>query len=94
MSNFSLKDFEELYKILPQNPKLQPYQLQIIESLYCADKIQFRFPCSKKRRIREKWKKRAENYKIVPWENFVQMEKKLYSHPSLVNKLRNELEQI
>lgn len=42
-------------------------EFKILEDPMMADRVQFRFPRTKKRRIRKKWSKRPENYKIVPW---------------------------
>ena len=35
----------------------------------CLDKVQFRFPRTKKKRIREKWAKNLKNWKSVPAKN-------------------------
>lgn len=40
--------------------------IDVIESPYCVKRIQFRFPRSKKKRIRRKWSKDGRNYKVVP----------------------------
>ena len=40
--------------------------IQIIKSDLIGENKQFRFPRSKKRRIREKWAKNDKNYRVIP----------------------------
>jgi hypothetical protein len=52
---------------------------------------QFRFPRSKKKRIRTKWEKRSENWRAVPLDHFIQIGAALYGHPSLVARFKRLL---
>ena len=66
--------------------------LRIVSSHYMADRVQFRFPRSKKRRIRRKWAKRPENYKTVPWDKAWLIGGTVYMHPIMVEKLKREID--
>lgn len=57
--------------------------LKIMMSDYCQDLVQFRFPKSKKRRIRQKWAKRIENYRTTPSKDFKMMGDTLLAHTSM-----------
>lgn len=70
------------------NPATLVSGLRIITNPYMADRVQVRVPRSKKRRIRKKWAKRPENYKIVPWDKAYQIGDVVYMHPSMAEKLR------
>jgi len=63
--------------------------INIISSELCVKKIQFRFPRSKKSRIRNKWKKDNKNFKYIPamykWGDDI------IAHPSLVDKLKKSI---
>ena len=48
-----------------------PLGFKIIESPHMADRVQVRFPRSKKRRIRKKWAKRPDNWRDVPWDHYL-----------------------
>ena len=63
--------------------------VDIISSELCVKKIQFRFPRTKKSRIRKKWSKDSRNYKITP--TILKMGDKIIAHPSLVQQLKNDL---
>jgi hypothetical protein len=60
---------------------------QSIESANLTE--QFRFPCSKKKRIRNKWAKRPENHR--PARHALQMGDKLICHPAFAARLRASL---
>lgn len=61
--------------------------VQIIESINCVE--QFRFPRSKKKRIRAKWAKRPANFR--PARRAYLMGDKLICHPQFAAKLRRSL---
>ncbi|MBY0525582.1 MAG: hypothetical protein K2R98_19410 [Gemmataceae bacterium] len=50
-----------------------------VESM--ADRVQVRFPRSKKRRIRRKWAKQAKNFRLVPRPDIIRVGNGLYAHP-------------
>jgi hypothetical protein len=62
--------------------------MQIIENTNCVE--QFRFPKSRKKRIRAKWAKRTENFR--PSRRALQLGDKLICHPILARRLRAEIE--
>lgn len=66
--------------------------LKCIESIYCVKRWQFRFPHSKKKRIRAKWSKRNENWKSLPDPQFYQIGDTLVGHPQTFEALRQVVE--
>lgn len=50
-------------------------------------RVQFRFPKSKKKRIRIKWAKRPENWKVADKHFAVQIGNKLMVSPAIYQKL-------
>jgi len=73
---------DTLEKLMDRERSTVP-QLKIMMSDYCQDFVQFRFPKSKKRRIRQKWAKRIENYRTVPSKDFKMMGDTLIGHTSM-----------
>ena len=63
--------------------------INIIKSELCFKKVQFRFPRSKKARIRKKWSKNDKNYKQVPI--IYKMGETIIAHPSIIDQLNNDL---
>jgi hypothetical protein len=63
---------------------------RIIESELCVQRIQFRFPRSKKKRIRAKWAKREENVRYKPTA-YLAPENTIYCHPKVARQLRSQL---
>ncbi len=63
--------------------------LRIVESPLCVKRVQFRFPRTKKRRIRNKWLKREENVRYLPTA-YLAPENTLYCHPAFTQRLRAE----
>ena len=61
----------------------------ILESSLMGYDVQYRFPASKKRRIRKKWSKRARNWRTVPIGDVVLMDaaKILVTDPGTARKL-------
>lgn len=64
--------------------------MNIITSNLCVTRRQFRFPRSKKRRIRNKWAARRENWKETPTAYLANGV--LYCHPLIAGKLRGATE--
>jgi hypothetical protein len=60
--------------------------IDIISSELCVERIQFRFPRSKKSRIRNKWKKNDRNFKRIP--KIFKMGDTIIAHPSLIQQLK------
>ena len=59
---------------------------RLIVSPHCLLRIQFRFPRSKKKRIRAKWAKREENVRYKPTA-YLAPENTIYCHPLIAAKL-------
>ena len=64
---------------------------RVYSSPHMCDRVQFRFPRTKKRRIRKKWAKRVENWKTVPWDKVYRMGDAIYAHPIMIEKLKRDL---
>ena len=60
---------------------------QLIEVRHCADLVQARK--HKKKRINKKWLKRY-GMKEVPWNKFFVMGDKIYAHPTMIQRLKDE----
>ncbi len=75
-TNFTL---EKLDKVMQDLPRPTP-TMKILLSDYAEDLVQYRFPRSKKRRIRNKWAQRIENYRPTPWSGFKMMGDALVGH--------------
>lgn len=52
--------------------------------------VQFRFPRSKKSRIRQKWSKNPANFKADP--KVYQIQGKLYAHPQTARRMKELLD--
>ena len=63
----------------------------ITDPLLLIKGAQFRFPRSGKKRIRNKWSKREENFRRIPDPNFYIMGKRYICHPSVRIALEYEL---
>lgn len=66
--------------------------IRIVESKHCQERKQYRFPRSKKKRIRNKWSSREENFRYIP--TVIQIDGELMAHPSILQRLREEVPQI
>lgn len=64
----------------------------IIESPHLTTATQFRFPKSKRRRIRKKWSKNPKNFRTLPDQNFYQYDNKIICHPIMARRLRTTLQ--
>lgn len=60
---------------------------QLIESSHCADFVQARK--HKKKRINKKWRKRY-GMKEVPWKQYFLVDNKIYAHPVMIQRLKDE----
>ena len=56
-----------------------------------SETMQYRFPRSKKRRIRRKWQKDRRNWKSVPKLRAYQIGDTIYMHPDVLNRLTQEI---
>lgn len=66
--------------------------IPIIENMYMceAEEIQYRFPRSKKARIRKKWARRPQNWKSIARDQVFKVGNKLVCSPSIHAKLKAE----
>ncbi len=71
------------------------YGMPVITSNYIGtDRIQYRFPKSKKKRIRKKWAKNPQNWKDVPRvasEAIINGQKTLVIHPDTLAALEKHI---
>lgn len=59
-----------------------------------SKRIQFKFPKSKKKRIRKKWLKRNENYKTIETERFIKFDNTIIVSTKSYNKLKKLLKTV
>lgn len=64
--------------------------IEILESEHCKERVQWRFPRSKKKRVRKKWAQREENVRYEP-RAYRMGTNKIICHPSYAQRLREEL---
>ena len=77
---------------LPDVLGFNPFDwIQFIEAPWMTNRVQFRHPRSKKKRIRRKWAKDPRNYCMKPWDKFYQMGDTIYAHPVKIEQLKREL---
>lgn len=78
------------------DPPNQIYGLPVFtnENLFRINEIQFRFPRSKKKRIRRKWARRIQNYKptLEYLAYFDEARRCYYMHPEALAQFRKQLE--
>jgi hypothetical protein len=67
------------------------YALQLIECSHMADWKQYRFPRSKKRRIKKKWRKNGRNFRMVPQKKIFQVGNSFYAHPEIVDEFWKQM---
>ena len=65
---------------------------QIIESQSMTETYQFRFPRSKKKRIKKKWQKRPNNFKTRPRKDFLLYGNYVICNPIMAAKLRRQIQ--
>ena len=58
------------------------------------EKVQFRFPKSKKRRIRKKWKKRPENFRMEKRNRVLKLGRQMFVHSLMFEQIKNEYKTI
>jgi hypothetical protein len=63
----------------------------ILESPYLQDKVQTRFPRSKAKRIRKKWKKQDKNYSYAPSKQIYIAGGEIMCHPVIAKKIRDKI---
>ena len=63
--NMSIDRLREIEDQIDKNI-IRPFILRIFESQFSTKHEQFRFPKSKKKRIRKKWAKNLRNFRDVP----------------------------
>jgi len=61
----------------------------IYQSALAISRIQFRFPKSKCKRIRKKWRKNPDNFKEIP--AVYQVGKSFVAHPVLYTQIRDAI---
>jgi hypothetical protein len=64
------------------------YGFRVVVDASLADRVQFRFPKTWKKRIRKKWAKRPENYRVVPRKDVYRVGDRLLMHPALWEELK------
>lgn len=79
-SVFTYEMLEDAMKQFDVQPKMD-----LIPSLHLQE--QFRFPRSKKKRIRTKWAKRPENWRPAHQVYWDALTGNAYAHPQLIDKL-------
>ncbi len=65
-----------------------------ISSANLTKRFQYRFPKSKRRRIRKKWQKDPKNWRTVPDDMIYLMGNRAICHPATLEKLKNETKQL
>jgi hypothetical protein len=73
-------------------PRYALGDLEIVECALMADRVQVRFPRTKKKRIRRKWAKQEKNYRSVPWQKAYRVGGTLYMHPQSAARLRRAVD--
>lgn len=68
------------------------YGLPVVTVDHMVDKVQVKFPRSKKRRIRKKWFKNKANWKVTPQLTVLRLRNVLYMHPARLEQLKKEFE--
>ncbi len=74
--------------------------IRIMSTPWMCDRIQTRFPRSKKKRIRKKWAKNPKNWSNVPWKQGYLVADPLFGsdpvlhvHPQMVEELAKRLQE-
>ena len=63
--------------------------MEVRTSSFLVDKVQFRFPRSKKKRMRKKWARQEKNYHFVPSNSIWTIGGSIYVHPQVLNRMRS-----
>lgn len=64
-------------------------EVKLLKSLDEKQRYQFRFPKSKKKRVRKKWSRRESNFRIKEVPKGVQLGNILYVNQIMYNKLKS-----
>ena len=67
------------------------YEMPLITLNQFADWKQVRFPRSKKRRIKKKWRKQSRNFRMVPQKKIFQVGNSFYAHPEIVDEFWKQM---
>lgn len=67
--------------------------LALMPCPYMADYVQYRFPRSKKKRIRKKWSKDKRNWRWEPWKKAWQIGDMVFAHPSMIESIKKATNQ-
>ena len=67
------------------------YEMPLIACNHMADWKQFRFPRSKKRRIKKKWRKQSRNFRMVPQKKIFRVGNSFYAHPKIVDEFWKQM---
>lgn len=67
------------------------FGVQIITSPRLVESRQFRFPRSKKKRIRKKWMRRSANFKNFPSRTILQIGGQWVMHPEILRQIKCKL---
>ena len=59
--------------------------------LVVTDRVQFRYPRSKKKRIRKKWAKNQKNWKTIERDTCIMVGNVLHVHPSRLDAIRKAI---
>lgn len=73
------------------------FGVEVMESEFCVDRVQIRFPRTKKRRIRRKWAKRERNFEARPAKAVYRIKNALggdyiLGHPVTIGKMRDAIQ--
>lgn len=82
-----------LHPVVERPNTLYGFKIVEIPAMEIEKRVQFRFPKSKKRRIRKKWSRRSENWKDVPQSGILMVNGTIFIHPLRMTELRAQLEQ-
>jgi len=63
--------------------------MPIRTSYLLVDKVQYRFPRSKRKRMRKKWSKQEKNFHYVPSNSVWTIGGMIYVHPQVLNRMRS-----
>ena len=86
MTNREIEEFVSQNKIY-----MLGHTIEVNDFLCCRpEKIQYRFPKSKKTRIREKWRKQLRNFKTVENHYAYKVDNRIIVSNKIYNKLKEK----
>ena len=59
---------------------------------HMSDWKQYRFPRSKKRRIKKKWQEQSRNFRMVPQKKIFRVGNSFYAHHEIVDEFWRQME--